>query len=261
MTGQLIRLGRTPSGTDLMFDPFSAQHTLFTGRTRSGKSVSLYGVLAQLKQFSAVQLCGVDPTGVLFNAIGEGLGGSSLRVMSLREPDQVGEVMNQLLRIMDERIQLLLRAGVDKFDQFSPEFPLLVILFEEYPGILATLEALDKASGAKVADRLEPRLRASVQRLALEGAKVGIRLVLVSQRADASLLTGVLRSQLTQRISFAQDAEGLRMLHEDITPDQIEAAMRFLPGQAYAELSTLPGLTAFRADLITYAELANHFRA
>lgn len=261
MSGNLIRLGRTPSGTDLMFDPFAAQHTLFTGRTRSGKSVSLYGLLAQMKRFSSVQLCGVDPTGVLFNAVGEGLGGSSLRVLTLSEPDRVGEVMGELLSIMDDRIQALLRAGVDKFDDFSPEFPLLFVLFEEYPGLLSALEALDKSSGAKVADRLEPRLRAAVQRLALEGAKVGIRLVLVSQRADASLLTGVLRSQLTQRISFAQDSEGLKMLHEDITPDQIEAAMRFLPGQAYAELSTHPGLAIFRADLISYSDLANHFRA
>lgn len=258
MTCGLIRLGRTPAGRDVLFDPFAAQHTVFTGRTRSGKSVQLYGVLAQMKGLP-IQLCGIDPTGVLFNAVGEGLGGSALRVLTLQDPEQASAVIRELLAIMDERITQLMRARVDKFEDFSADFPLIVIVFEEYPGLLAALEALDKASGAKVADRVETKIRAAVQRFALEGAKVGFRLILISQRADTSLLTGVLRSQLTQRVSFAQDADGLRMLHESITPEQIEQAALFLPGQGFAELPGRTELTAFRADLIDYPQVVAHF--
>lgn len=252
-----LTLGRSIAGTDITLDPFETGHALFTGRTRAGKSSLVYAMLAQLKGLP-VQLCGIDPTGILFNAIGGGLGGDSYRVMTLADPDRVRMVMSELLAEMDKRIKDLLAAGRDKLtaNDFSPEFPLLLVIFEEYPGTLAALQAIDQASGAKVAERIETKVRAAVQRLALEGAKVGIRLWMISQRADASLLTGVLRSQLTQRFSFAQDADGLRMLHEGITPEEIALADRFLPGQAFAEIAGQLPLTRFRADFIDYEGLA-----
>lgn len=249
-------LGRTPTGADVELDPFAAAHTLVTGRTRSGKSVQVYGMLAQLRGLP-VQLCGIDPTGILFNAVGQNLGGDTWRVSTLRDPDQAAQVMTSLVAEMDDRITRLLLARLDKFDHcdFSPSFPLLVVLLEEWPGTLAALAAADVASGAKAAERVETCIKAAVQRLALEGAKVGVRLWIVAQRADASLLTGVLRSQLTQRLSFAQDDDGLRMLHEGITADDIQAAQRFVPGQAFAEMAgTLPR-TTYRADFIDYARL------
>ena len=133
-----------------------------------------------------------------------------------------------------------------------------MIVLEEYPGTLAALAALDQASGAKPVDRAETALRAAVQRLALEGAKVGIALWIVAQRADTSLLTGVLRSQLTQRLTFAVDADGLRMLHEGITPEQVEAAQGFRPGQAFIERPGMP-LTQYRSDLLEYGDLVRLF--
>lgn len=249
-------LGRTATGANVELDPFAAAHTLVTGRTRSGKSVQVYGMLAQLRGLP-VQLAGIDPTGILFNAVGPALGGDSLRVLTLRESERAAEVMGELVNEMDGRISKLLERRLDKFDRphFSSDFPLLVVLLEEWPGTLAALASADVASGAKAAARVESRIRAAVQRLALEGAKVGVRLWIVAQRADASLLTGVLRSQLTQRLSFAQDDDGLRMLHEGITPEDISAAQRFLPGQAFAEMAGVLPRTQYRADSITYAQL------
>lgn len=61
--------------------------------------------------------------------------------------------------------------------------------------------------------------------------------------------------------SFAgQDADALRILHESITPEQIEQAANSLPGQGYAELSDSEHLTMFRAYLMTYEQLAAHFQ-
>lgn len=252
-----VVLGRDAGGQDVTLDPFAAAHTVLTGRTRSGKSVQLYGVLAQLRAYP-VQVCGIDPTGILFNALGEGLGGSRLRVKTLRDSQRVLEVVGALVDEMDRRIEQLLADGLDKFSDFTDAFPLLMVVFEEYPGTLAALEAIDKATGAKLAERVETRVRSAVQRLALEGAKVGVRLWLISQRADASLLTGVLRSQLTQRLSFAQDADGLRMLHEAITSEQIETAQTFKPGQAFIEVDGQ--IRQYRADLITYEGLRARYQ-
>lgn len=255
-----IRLGRKVDGSDLHLDLTDSSHTLLTGRTRSGKSVALYIALFELRD-KPVHLAGIDPTGILFNAVGDqALGGNKLRASTLRHPDRALFVVNELVRIMDDRIEQLLAQRRDKFEEFTPDFPLIIALFEEYPSMLAAIEGLDKASGAKPADRLETKIRAGIQRLALEGAKVGIRLWIVAQRGDASILTGVMRSQLSNRLSFAQDETGLRMLHESISSEQIEQASRFLPGQAFAEI---PGTESkpliYRSDLLTYQQLTTVF--
>lgn len=254
----MIILGRDIAGRDITFDPFAAAHTLLTGNTRSGKSVQLYGMLAQLKG-EPVKVCGIDPSGIVFNALGENLGGSDWRISTLRDPDKAVAIMHEIVAEMDKRIRQLLETKTDKFTEFSAERPALIVVMEEYPGTLSALQSIDQASGVKVADRTETKIRAAIQRLALEGAKAGVFLWLVAQRADASLLTGVLRSQLTQRFSFRQDPDGLRMLHEGLEPQEIERAQAFLPGQAFAEMAgTLP-LTQYRADVIDYEALTRHF--
>lgn len=253
-----LRLGRSPSGRDIFLDPAAATHALFSGRTRSGKSVQVYTALYGLHG-QPVRVAGIDPSGVLFGALGEGLGGSAWRVKTLRDPQRVIDVMAEIVAEMDRRIDLLLAERQDKFSQFSEGFPLIIVVMEEYPGLLSALQSIDQASGARGADRAEMRVRAAIQRLALEGAKVGVRLWLVAQRADAQLLTGVLRGQLTARFSFSQDDDGLRMLHEGITPEQIEAAADFLPGQGFAEIWGELPLTTYRADLCDYADLAARY--
>ena len=256
-----LRVGRDQAGRDLFLDLGRPGHAIFSGATRSGKSTLVYGLLAQCRGLP-VQVAGLDPSGVLLNALGaEGLGGDSLRVLTLAEPERVKSVCAELIAEMDRRINNLLLLRRDKFNpqDFSADFPLLIFLLEEFPGTLAALQAIDQASGAKPAERIEIKVRATVQRWALESAKVGGRLWVISQRADASLLTGVLRSQLTQKFSFAQDCDGLRMLHPNISDDQINAVSDFQPGMGYIEITGQQPLTRFRADYCSYDQLANFF--
>ena len=257
----MLRLGRTRTGRDVSLDPFSSRMLALTGATRTGKSMMLYVLLYQLLGLP-VRICGIDPSGIVFNALGERLGGSDWRVTTLRNVSEIQRVMAALVTEMDDRIGRLLDLKRDKFNEsdFSGSFPLLIVVMEEYPGTLAALAAIDQANGARQADRIELKVRAAVQRLALEGAKVGVRLWVVAQRADASLLTGVLRSQLTQRLSFRQDADGLRMMHEGITPEEVQAAQTFKPGQGFIELIGEMPLTMFRADYLPYEELVERFR-
>ena len=258
----VLVLGRTPAGTDVWFDPWQPAHTLITGQTRSGKSVQIYGMLAQLFNLAepgAIVVGGIDPTGILFNAIGDHLGGPRWRALTLADPDRVRKIMEDLLTEMDQRITGLLGAGLDKLTAFTQETPLIIVLMEEYPGTLSALHAIDQATGAKPGDRIETMVRAGIQRLALEGAKVGIRLWMVAQRADASLLTGVLRSQLTERISFRQDPDGVRMLHEGLDPEDVEKVQGFAVGRGLFE-SAGTGVTEFQADLIEYEQMITHFK-
>ncbi|RYQ33957.1 hypothetical protein, partial [Bifidobacterium pseudolongum] len=161
--------------------------------------------------------------------------------------------------MMDKRITGLLEQRIDKIEAYDENTPLILVVFEEYPGLLAAFGAIDAANGARGKDRVELKLKSAVQRLALEGAKAGVKLVLLAQRADASLLTGVLRSQLTARFSFRQDSDGLRMLHEEITPAQINTMTHFLPGMGYVEIAGTTPITQYRADFIGYQDFVRVF--
>lgn len=230
-----MKLGVDSSGSAVTGDIYNPYHWLLSGATRSGKSTALYTVLSSFAECPDVVVGGVDPSGIVFNALGEHLGGSSLRVMTLASLDKIRHSLSQLIEIMENRIIWLLEHQLDKVDKFSPDFPLLVVVFEEYPGALAAIEAVDKASGAKPVERVETYFRAAVQRLALEGAKVGVRLIVLTQRADASILTGVLRSQLTVKLSFRQDLDGLRMVHPDAPKSLIDEVLSAPPGVGIIE--------------------------
>lgn len=58
--------------------------------------------------------------------------------------------------------------------------PLLVVVLEEYPGLLRVLDGTDKGLGRAA--------RAAVARLLAEGGKAGVRVVLVAQRAEANIV-------------------------------------------------------------------------
>lgn len=252
-----IALGVYQTGEPVIFDPFSAS-SILSGRSRSGKSVCLYGILAGLKAMP-VRVFGCDPTGIAFNALGEGLGGSAWRVSTLRNPPDLLQILGEVVEEMDRRIDSLLAQRLDKFDDFTSGFPALLGVFEEYPGIMGILHAWDASQGLKPAERLATRFEAAIQRLALEGRKVGIYLLICIQRGDVSALGssgGILRSQLGNRLSFAQDPDGLRMLHGSALSDEhLAAAAGFLPGQGLIQAESEAEPRIWRAKLVNYRDL------
>lgn len=260
----LIRVGRDAKGSDVFLEPFASYHTLISGMTRSGKSSLVYGYLSNLSNLSnlkplKIKLCGVDPTGVLFSAIGSsGLGGDSLRVSTLQDVDAIKEKTHLLVEEMDRRINLLLSLRRDKFDyeDFTEKFPLLLVLYEEFPGLVNSLKISDAL--LKPADRVLPRFLADLQRLCFEGLKVGIRIYLICQRGSVETIGSNLRSQLDQKISFRQRGDSFGMLHR-LTPEQIKQGERFLPGQAFLDT---PGqdLKKFRADFCSFERFSDFFK-
>lgn len=254
-----VRLGRALTGEDLHLDLNSAGHAVFTGRTRSGKTVQVMTLLAQCAHIKGVEIAGVDPSAVLFGPLG-GFPSEEKRALGLNV-EKIAEVLDILEAELDSRLAALLSSGVEKFDLRAPDAPpVLIVIFEEYPGLISALDQISGGSKAKNAVNGKAIQRV-VSRLGLEGAKVGIRVWIMAQRADASLLTGVLRASLTQRFSFAQDAEGLKMLHESISDQQLLDAAVFKPGQAYAQISGELPLTRYRADLIEYSEYVKCFKS
>lgn len=246
-----LRLGVGQGKEVVLVHPDLPYHFLFSGRTRSGKSSMGYVMLVQLVRCPWVVIAGVDQTGIVFSALRD-VPGSHLRVSTGRDPEAVKRVMQDLVELMDGRIDNLLSSRLDKLADFTPEEPLVVVVLEEYAALMQSLAAADRASGVKVADRAATAVELAVLRLAAEGAKVGIRLIISTQHPSSEVLTTAVRSQLVNRISFAQGSIGLSMVHEDLPDDLKAAAPHFKPGEGIAELEGGRPIP-FKADYTSYS--------
>jgi DNA segregation ATPase FtsK/SpoIIIE-like protein len=113
---------------------------------------------------------------------------------------------------------------------------MLMVVLEEYPGILEAAQRADDLSGARGGDRLAPRIAADVASLVAQGAKVGVRVLLLIQRAEASIMSGAVRANAGTRMTLKVDnTDSVRMLHPSATSDEAEPVGRFAPGVALFE--------------------------
>jgi S-DNA-T family DNA segregation ATPase FtsK/SpoIIIE len=250
-------LGRRKLGGDLIVDLADPWHWIEQGMSRSGKTVLAYNVLAQVACHRDVAVAGVDPTGVLLGPWAEhpydewrANGGADLEAHV--------RVLRLIVAEMDRRISTYLGRAtrLDKLDveHFTADLPLILVVLEEYPGELKQLRDFDSAQDRKRGERLEPTARAAVGRLVAEGAKAGIRVLLLAQRADAEFIDGASRSNFGARVSFRVDnADAVRMLFEQATPEQIEEITTLPQGIG---VSSLPGpaLEFFKGDYVTYEQ-------
>lgn len=86
-----------------------------------------------------------------------------------------------------------------------PDRPVLLVVLEEYAGLVRLADVTDKKLGAKV--------RALIARLLSEGRKAGVRVLIIVQRADA-VVDGLGPRPCAVRVSFSVDSgEAVRMLH------------------------------------------------
>lgn len=252
-------LGVTDDGHPLVIDLRDPWHIAIQGMSRSGKSVLTYNLLAPLATCDNVLVCGVDPTQILLSPW-RGYPGDEFRHLG-GDAEAAAKTLASLCRAMDLRIQGLVDATRDKLDTWTPAVPLLVVCLEEYPGLLAQAEADDAAEGRRPADRVAPRIKRSVRRLIQEGAKVGIRVILIAQRMDASIIGGAERSNLGLRITMRVDnADAVRMLHEGADAPTIDAALNSSQGLGIVQ-DPLRGLRRFRGDLATYEQYASYVQA
>jgi hypothetical protein len=244
-----VLIGRDEGGTELVEDWRKGAHTIVQGVTRSGKSVWTYGVLAQLAAMPDVIVGGCDPTGLLWRPFA-GSRHSEYQVSGLADLDAHEALLQRFVDEMDQRIRDL---PVDRdVLEVSTELPLMVVVLEELAGLYRSLDA------AKTRDN-DPgkRLRALVGRLLAEGAKVGIRVIILVQRAEAAVVDAFARAMCSLRISFRCDNRAsVELLHPGADPAVADGHSTAEPGIA---LLSMPGrsLTRIRAPFLGgYSEYA-----
>ncbi len=186
----LVYAGVSVTGENLSFDLAAAPHLLIGGTTGSGKSVYLHSLLLSLllrHTLDTLQLALIDPKQVEFRPY--------VKLPNLyrnevaTEVSAAREMLEGLVIEMETRYGMFNRLGVNNIREARRKcqgLPYIVVCIEE----MADLVMQDQ--------NIEPL----IARLAQKARAAGIHLVLATQRPDAKIFTGLIRSNIPGRIAL-----------------------------------------------------------
>ena len=198
-----LALGRDAEGRPVVADLASMPHLLIAGATGSGKSVMINSIIMSILMRDTpdqVRLIMIDPKRV---ELGGYNGLPHLYVPVVTEPRQASSALQWAVTEMDRRLKVFERAGAreikvynkmvsdGKFaDQEHPPSPMpyLVIIIDE-------LSDLMMVAGKDV--------EASIVRIAQLARAAGIHLIVATQRPSADVVTGLIKSNIENRIAFS----------------------------------------------------------
>jgi len=203
-------LGKDSSGEALVSDLTTMPHLLIAGTTGSGKSVCINSIIAGIlltKRPDEVKLILIDPKMVemtAFNTI------PHLMSPIVIETQRAVQILEWATVKMDERYALFAEARVKNIAEynglgaeeivkrFGPDsteeeakipkkLPYIVIIIDELADLMMT--------AAK-------EIEAYIVRLAQKSRAIGIHIVLATQRPQATVVTGLIKSNMPTRIGF-----------------------------------------------------------
>jgi len=203
-------LGKDSSGEALVSDLTAMPHLLIAGTTGSGKSVCINSIITGIlltKRPDEVKMILIDPKMVemtAFNTI------PHLMSPIVTETQRAVQVLEWATVKMDERYSLLAEARVKNIveynrlgaeeimERFAPgsdeedakipkKLPYIIIVIDELADLMMT--------AAK-------EIEAYIVRLAQKSRAVGIHIVLATQRPQATVVTGLIKSNMPTRIGF-----------------------------------------------------------
>lgn len=205
-----VFLGKNASGDPLIADVATMPHLLIAGTTGSGKSVCINTFIMSIlmtQRPDHVKLILVDPKMVelsLFKEI------PHLMCPIVTDMQRAEMILQWATTKMDERYELLAEAGVrdignfnrltreQVYERFAPttdeekrqiptHLPYIVIIIDELADLMMT-------AGKEVEHHLS--------RLAQKSRAVGVHLVVATQRPQANVVTGLVKSNLPCRVAF-----------------------------------------------------------
>lgn len=203
-------LGKDCAGEALVADLTRMPHLLIAGTTGSGKSVCINSIVTSIlmtKRPDEVKLILIDPKMVEMTAFSSV---PHLMCPIVTETQMAVQILEWATVKMDERYALLAEAKVKniaeynmleteelikRFSPASPEeeaqipkrLPYIVIIIDELADLMMTASK---------------EIEGFVVRLAQKSRAVGIHLVLATQRPQATVVTGLIKSNMPCRIAF-----------------------------------------------------------
>jgi S-DNA-T family DNA segregation ATPase FtsK/SpoIIIE len=203
-------LGKDASGEPLITDLAAMPHCLIAGTTGSGKSVCINSIIMSImyhQRPDLVKFILVDPKVVEMAPFKDI---PHLMCPIINDAGRATSVLEWACEKMDERYEVLAEAGVrnikgynsltrdelvERFKPSTPEeeakipkqLPYIIIVIDELADLMMT-------SGKEV--------EAFIVRLAQKSRAVGIHLVVATQRPQANVVTGLIKSNMPSRIAF-----------------------------------------------------------
>lgn len=203
-------LGKDASGEPLVTDLAAMPHCLIAGTTGAGKSVCINSIIMSImytQRPDMVKTILIDPKVVEMAPFKDI---PHLMCPVINDCGRATSVLEWACEKMDERYEFLAEAGVrniagynkldrdellERFKPESPEeeakipkfLPYVIIIIDELADLMMT-------SGKEV--------ESFIVRLAQKSRAVGIHLILATQRPQANVVTGLIKSNMPSRIAF-----------------------------------------------------------
>ena len=207
------------------FDLSDAPHLLVAGATKQGKSVGLNVIISSLlyaKHPSELKFVFIDPKAVEFTSYNSllkhylavvpvvGDEEEEKKNAIVKKAKQAEQVLQSLCIEMDERYELLAKAGVNDFKLYNEKYkdrhllptdghqylPYLVVVIDEYADLIM-------AGGTTPEDRKSAKnIESAIIRLAQKGRAAGIHVIIATQRPSVNVITGLIKANFPTRIAF-----------------------------------------------------------
>jgi len=220
-----VAIGYTITQKVRVFDLADAPHLLVAGATKQGKSVGLNVIVSSLlysRHPSELKFVFIDPKMVEFSSYGQLLK-HYLAVLPdaaddeeeknnaiVKKPKDAEKILRSLCTEMDDRYELLSKAGVNKITLYNEKFkerklrpdhghrflPYLVVVVDEYADLTMTTGAAPEARAASRS------ITNSIIRLAQKGRAAGLHVILATQRPSVDVISGIIKSNFPMRIAF-----------------------------------------------------------
>lgn len=202
-------LGKDASGNPLIIDLAGLPHMLIAGTTGSGKSVCMNAIIMGFlytQKPSDLKLVLVDPKMVELSQFKDI---PHLMCPVVTEMGKAAAILEWAVNKMDERYELLAEAGCRDIggynalgweelkSRFNPQneleeakiprkLPYMVFVIDELADLMMTNKEVES----------------SIVRIAQKARAVGIHLILATQRPQANVVTGLIKSNMPGRIAF-----------------------------------------------------------
>ena len=186
-------LGRDIAGKPEIRDLVNMPHLLVAGMTRSGKSIGINSILGGLlltKTPDELRLILVDPKMVEMEAYN---GIPHLLTPVINDMELVVNALQWAITEMMKRYRMLKQVLAKNIVQYNqkmgyPAMPYLIVVIDEMADLMLVAG---------------PEVETKVQRIAQMGRAVGIHLVLATQKPVVTVITGLIKSNISGRIAYA----------------------------------------------------------
>ena len=190
-----IVLGKDVSGVPCYADLARMPHLLVAGATGTGKTIFLNSLILSLLYRNSPDLLRfilVDPKRVEFSAYKDL---PHLLTPVIFDPQRTINALKWLIFEMEKRFDILSGNGSRNIDSYNEKIikeggkplPYIILIIDELADLMA-------AKGRE--------MEAGIVRLAQMARAVGIHLVVATQRPSVEVITGLIKANITSRITF-----------------------------------------------------------